>query len=69
MITKNENIRGFKSIATTRKIHDPKPPKPADRAQNPQTPKPYGKTVWGKAHWHFNYTTRKYEWIEGSYVA
>ena len=69
MITKNENIRGFKSVSTIRKIHDPKPPKPADRPQNAQTARPAGKTVWAKAHWRFNYDARKYEWVEGAYIA
>jgi hypothetical protein len=48
-----------------RRIHPPKPAKPADKIQNVQTVRPLGKTVWVLAHWRYNYVPRKYEWIQG----
>lgn len=68
MLGKNEFAHGFKSCSPVRKIHAPKPPKPVERAQNLQTPQSPGTTSWNKAHWRFNYETRKYEWIEGRWV-
>ncbi len=48
-----------------KKIHPPKPPKPPDRIQNIKTIKPIGKNKWIKAHWRWNYDSRKWEWIKG----
>lgn len=52
-----------------RKIHPPKPPKPIDRMQNMQTMRPLGKTKWVKAHWRWDYGSRKWEWVLGHWSA
>lgn len=48
-----------------KKVHPPKPPKPIDRLQNMQTLRPLGKTKWVKAHWRWDYSTPKWEWVLG----
>lgn len=52
-------------MAKFKKIHPPKPPKPSDRLQNLKTIKPIDKNKWIRAHWRWNYNSRKWEWIKG----
>ena len=48
-----------------KRIYPPKPPKPVDRLQNMKSIRPLGKATWVKAHWRWDYQTRKWEWVLG----
>ena len=42
-----------------------RPVKPVDRGQKVKTVRPIGAKKWIKGHWRYNYSTRKWTWVEG----
>ena len=52
-------------FGTIRQVSSLKPPKPPDETQNVMTVRPLSKNKWVRAHWRWNYTTQRWEWVIG----
>jgi hypothetical protein len=52
-------------IKRIRSLRPLRPPKPIDRLQNLRPLRPLGKNKYIKAHWRYDYSTGRYEWVQG----